>query len=320
MAEEDEFDLSDEDLWESITKEVTKSNAIVKDTDCSHQAQPYRLNFGSHEGKTLEEAPASYVAWLEGHETTFKRQDLREAFLVALKAYRDSQRARAQKAIAPAAKAQFLTQTISSPDPKPKPSHINVSAAPSFSKSLKLVSHTSALPENACSTSEVEDSSLDSCRIDFGKYAGKTPDELPSSYIDWLLNNGLDTSDPELATVLQEKSHSRLASWKEPLALATRDPRFFNGDSREPTYEPLWISAPEAQRYFQVSERLPVFPRPLPYVTTLFRGPNSRYSLYQVYAYAEHFRTVTKGTTDQALADFLNKNSEVNMAGSCAVQ
>jgi len=156
-----------------------------------------------------------------------------------------------------------------------------------------------ALSKDDCQIPEVAGPSSDLYRFPYGKHAGKTLNELPFSYINWLLNNDISKSNPDLASALETKGRSRLASWTKPSQQDTQDPRFFDQD----TYAALWIAKTDVGKYFNIEVPLLALVNVWP---TVKRG--RRYWLYPIYVCAKHFRTVLKGTADQALAEFLDKN------------
>ena len=79
-----------------------------------------------------------------------------------------------------------------------------------------------------------------------------------------------------------------------------------SGMWNEDEEEARWITPSDARKYFKITSYLlqNVRIKPLP------QKASYHLPLYQVYACAEHFETITSGTTQQAYEDFLSKNDE----------
>lgn len=236
----------------------------------------------------MDQVPPAYVEWLLRNGINFHHENFR----AALYEHRDIQKA----------KAEPLPPTMLNPSHKRRLSESGHPSSPAVSKRQHLSPQTSAVSENDPHTySDAADPSSSFYRLPFGKHVGKTLDELPSFYIDWLVRNGVSNSNPDLASALKIKNRSRLATWVRPSPNDADDLRFFDRD----TCGALWISTSDVFKYFHVDVRLLALTRIMP----IIKGAR-RYSLYPVYACAKHFRTVEQGTVDQALAEFLNKNNK----------
>lgn len=147
--------------------------------------------------------------------------------------------------------------------------------------------------------------------LNFGKHNGYTLDEIPSSYIDWILNVGVYETRPDLASELEERGllkptrpdeddiRAALYTWRLPAPEQAYEPGFYNPD----TESAWWIAQRDARLYFDVTANLlrragiePLDEEPL------------RYPLYLVYSCAEHFETMDPDTVEHALKRFLRKN------------
>jgi uncharacterized protein (DUF3820 family) len=285
MADDDEFRVSDEEFWESLAGKDTNTEGLVEDQDCILRTWPYKFDFGKHQGLTFDEVPVAYVDWLVQNEINFDRENFR----AALDEYRGTQQA----------KVQLLSPTSPNAKRKRSFSGTGVPLSPAIVKKQRSSPQDRAFSKDDCQIPEVAGPSSNLYRLSFGKHAGKTLEELPSSYIEWLLKNGILKSNPDLASALKKTGHSRLANWTKPNPQDTHDPRFFDRD----TNAALWIAKTDAEKYFNVDVHLLGLARIWPLVK---RG--QRYGLYPIYVCAKHFRTVTEGTADQALAEFLEKN------------
>lgn len=246
---------------------------------------PYRFDFGKHRGLTFDEVPVAYIDWLVQNEIRFDHA----IFRAALNEYRGTQQA----------KLQPLLPTDPNPKRKRTFSQTGLPSSPALSKKHHSSPQDLTLSKNPNRVPEAAGTSSNLYRLTFGKHAGKTVDELPSSYIEWLMKNGILKSNPDLASAIKKMAHSRLVSWSRPNLRDTHDPRFFDRD----TYAALWIAKTDVETYFNIDEHLVALAKIRPLVK---RG--HRYGLYPIFVCAQHFRTVMDGTADQALARFLNKN------------
>jgi len=285
MADNDEFCVSDEEFWQSLAGSCTDTDEVIKDQNSVLRARPYKLDFGIHQGLTFDEVPVAYIDWLVRNEINYDREDFR----AALDEYRGTQKANVQP----------LSPTTSNAKRKRTFSQTGLPSNSAISRKQPSAPQGHALPKENSQIPEVAGPSSDLYRLSFGKYAGQTLDELPSSYINWLLKNGISKSNPDLASALEARGRSGLGSWTIPKPPDTQDPRFFDPD----TYEALWIAKTDTWKYFKIDVHLLALANVLP----LAKG-DRRYWLYPIYVCAKHFRTVVKGTADQALAEFLDKN------------
>ena len=151
-------------------------------------------------------------------------------------------------------------------------------------------------------------------RLDFGKHRDKTLDEVPSQYVDFLVDERVYQNRPALASALRAKGllgdtsrgkaniESRLSSWRKPSLDEMMDSRMWNEDEEEAR----WITPSDARKYFKINSHLlqHVRIKPLP------QKASYQLPLYQVYACAAHFKTITSGTTQQAYENFLSKNDQ----------
>ena len=131
--------------------------------------------------------------------------------------------------------------------------------------------------------------------LNFGRHNGYTLDEIPSTYIDWILNVGVYDNRPDLASDLEDRGllkrtrpskddiRAALRTWRLPKPdQFLQDPAFYDQD----TEEAKWISQRDARVYFDVSGNLLGTAR----IKPLGENP-IRYHLYLVYSCAEHFDT-----------------------------
>ena len=151
-------------------------------------------------------------------------------------------------------------------------------------------------------------------RLDFGKHRDKTLDEVPSQYVDFLVDEGVYQNRPALTSALRARGLLRdgsrskadieagLSSWRKPSLDEMMDSRMWDDDEEEAR----WISPSDARKYFKITSNLLQKARLKP----LLGKASHQLALYQVYACAEHFGTVTCSTTRQALKDFLSKNEQ----------
>ncbi|KAG6991453.1 hypothetical protein G7Y79_00052g087930 [Physcia stellaris] len=147
--------------------------------------------------------------------------------------------------------------------------------------------------------------------LNFGKHNGCTLDEIPPSYIDWMLNVGVYDHRLDLASELEQRGllkptrpdeddiRTALYTWRLPAPEQAYEPGFYNPD----TEQPWWIAQSDARLYFDVTANL------------LRRAgiepldePPVRYPLYLVYHCAYHFKTMDADGVELALKRFLRKN------------
>lgn len=276
MAEGYPSDSSDEDLYEPSKEEI---EAMLEQQDFGSEARPYELNFGKYKGLTLNDVPAAYITWLVDNEVHLHREDLK----AALEEHRQPQEMREQEVLSlnsNSDRKRRLSQTeLQSASPSPKKQHLS---AEHLSSSNNDENAHKAVRASSCAY-----------RFSFGKYTGCTLDEVPLAYIKWLVEEEVYRKFKDLTSAL--KGYLRLANWIKPGTINGRFLDYY-------TEEPLWISADDAKIYFHLSSRL------LQLADVLPLSGGQRYWLNQAFHCAKHFRTVTDGSTYQALARFLKKN------------
>ena len=287
MADDNEFCVSDEEFWESLAGKDMNTQGLVEYEDRILPTRPYKFDFGKHRGLTFDEVPVAYIDWLVQNGINVDRENFR----AALDEYRGTQKA----------KVQPLSPTSQNAKRKRSFSGTGLPPSPAIVKKQRSSPQDSAFSKDDCHIAQAAGPSSNLYRLTFGKHTGKTLEELPSSYIEWLLKNGILKSNPGLASALKKKAHSRLVNWTKPNPQDTHDPRFFDRD----TNAALWIAKTDAEKYFNVDVHLLGLAKIWPIVKR-----SQSYCLYSIYVCAKHFRTVTEGTADQALAKFLNKNRD----------
>lgn len=230
---------------------------------------PYRLNFGKHSGKLLEECPRDYVDWLIRKDVAASRPDLREAI------------------------AQIKPTITTRPPTTPISRHA-VTREPS--------SIQPGVPQSAAQTRGAN------FVITIGKHTGKKLSEIPTSYLHWLADNPTYKPSPELRTALIDFGISSTSTEPMPLPLNARNWNpplvqcapsiFYEGFTKEA----LWITTGDAKRFFSFSEEN------LRVVPTLPSDPayKTRYWLYHVWDLARVSKGLNEA--QRGLVEFLNKN------------
>ena len=283
----------------------------------------YRLKFGQHKGETLQEAGPSYCAWLVRDKVYERKADLKAALIAANHLHSDSN-----------------PTPPSTPTPSRKrraPSEDEIEVSPSIRRKL-------AINREARRNGTMLNYDGSSYIFDFGMHAGSKLQDVPRSYVAWLMDEGIPDKRPDLKSALREQGFlpaqqetppsSQLSTqqdtppssqeypqeapeWKPPSIHATRDARFF--DRHLPT--PLWISDADAALYFGLRGSV-LSSRGVGLVTEADIKREAEFSelvsvtkdnkrwLYQVYMCAVKFGGVPsrRGTADRALDDFLGKN------------
>lgn len=146
--------------------------------------EPYRLTFGKHRGSTIEEIGPGYRQYLIQKEV-YKNHPGFKAALVA-GGYLQPVQGADSEPVSPTRKRKALDQTV--------PSSFQTSKRPALSAGQGKEDAT----EHTWN-SQVADLYF----LDFGMHAGKRLHDVPSSYIDWLINKEVYTSRPALATALK---------------------------------------------------------------------------------------------------------------------
>lgn len=209
-------------------------------------------------------------------------------------------------------KSTFPTDNVHTPHLKRKRSTKDVvEESPDFKKPLKAITKGDPQINQKPAVSPVIDRPY---RLNFGKHRDKTLDEVPSQYVDFLVDEEVYQNRPALASALRAKGllmdtsrskaniESRLSSWRKPSLDEMMDSRMWDEDEEAA----CWIAPSDARKYFKITSNLLQKARLKP----LSGKASYQLPLYQVYACAEHFGTVTSGTTQQAYKEFLGKNEQ----------
>ena len=279
---------------------------------------PYKLTFGEHKKKTLEEAGRSYCAWLVRDNVYERRADLKAALIAA-------------NYLQPDHSTPPSTPTPATPSRKRRaPSDGEIEVPPSIRRKT-------AISRQARHNGTMLNYDGSAYILDFGAHAGSTLGKVPPDYVTWLIDEGVHNKRPDLKSALQEQgflrdrdvlpqqqdtppssqeSPQQTPAWKAPDIHETGDARFYQNFS-----VPAWISDADADSYFGLKGPV-LSSRGVGLVTEadikreaefpeLVNVTNSRKRwLYPVYKCAVQFGTVprSRGTADRALQDFLNKN------------
>ena len=352
----DDFDLSDEEsLGTVLVEHCTQVEGALRNEGAEHETQPYRLDFSQHKGKTLDEVP-EFVDWLVKKGLHLKRTGLK----IAIDEYRNAQKPKASAgsqtnsgAVSQAdsqaesqgdlrvesqaesragSQADLTVKSQAEPQAAPqigrkrRLSQNELQASPIAEKKqrspLQTITFASCCQPSQDAVSKAEKVSPSIYLLKFGKYNGKALDEVPPSYVEYLVENRVSDIYPDLSLALRARGslpsvpakrladEQRLAKWEKPSGYVDRRSRFFDRTANKA----LWISASDAFEYFEVDRQLLLSAMILP-----ISGLPGRYYLNQVYACAQHFRTVTNGRTAQALSAFLEKNARKERARTAGV-
>jgi len=260
-AAEVERDL-DQEHWDNQIDNFNDQNDVALNL-------PYRLNFGKHKGKLLEECPRDYVDWLIRNDIPASRPDLREAI------------------------AQIKPTSTTRPPTTPIPRH----AVTRESSSIQP-----GVPQSAAQTRGAN------FAVTIGKHTGKKLSEILTSYLHWLADNPTYKPSPELRAALIDFGISSTSTKPTPLPLNVRNwnpplVQYAPSKFREFfTEEDLWITTGDAKRFFSFSEEhlriVPTLPGNSPYKT--------RYWLYHVWDLARVCKGLNEA--QRGLDGFLNKN------------
>lgn len=140
----------------------------------------------------------------------------------------------------------------------------------------------------------------------FGKYNGYTIDETPPEYVRWLVKSEAYKNYKDLTSALQSKGYLQLLNWRRPGKNDAADSRFYVEDTPNPQgLDAKRISAIDAKSYFNLRPRL----LELAGIDGFELAGGRKYYLYLAYVCAQHFHTVTDGSTEQALEKFFRKNN-----------
>ena len=276
MADDEEFGVSDEELWDALAVTDADTKELFKDQDSIIRPRPYTFDFGKYQGLTFDEVPVTYIDWLVRNKINLDRENFR----AALDKYRGMQKTK--------------LQPVSPINPNPKRKRTFSETGLPSNPTLSKQHHSSPQDSGAGGTSP------DLYRLTSGKHAGKMVEELPFSYIKWLMQNRVLKSNPDLASAIKQMTHSRLANWARPDLQDTNDPRFFDRDTKAP----LRIAKNDVKKYFNIDEHL----LSLAKIWPLFKR-GDEYGLYPIFVCAQQFCTVKDGTADQALAKLLGRHN-----------
>ncbi|KAF2499036.1 hypothetical protein BU16DRAFT_535453 [Lophium mytilinum] len=157
--------------------------------------------------------------------------------------------------------------------------------------------------------------------LNFGSNHGMTLDSVPPSYIQYLKNEKISDTRPDLAAALKYfdrknkkaqkerarkgKSSSRPTKPFDVPGDRTHDVgRFFRNDKQ------MWITAGDAKAYFGV-ETQAVLAAGVHAISGGRSKKGTRFWLHQVFYFAKHFKTTGSDTPTQALNKFKARNYEV---------
>jgi len=290
----------------------------------------YRLTFGQHKNKTVQELPPKYRSWLIRDKVYADKPNLQAALITG----------------------NYLTPTSNplTPPSTPTPSS-QKRKRPAFSDDSETGGSPSSRRKLAISSAARRNGTMlnydgSAYILDFGQYHGAQLSAVPGSYIRYLINAGAHAKRPDLAAALREQgfltervpessppssgqsaavssssssSQQPAAPWTAPSIHATTDARFFDPHRQTPR----WISDADALFYFGLEEPL-LSERGVRLVTEEDLKRNAEFSelvsvrlggkrrwLYQVYACAcAGFGSLPseRGTADDAVREFLEKN------------
>lgn len=285
----------------------------------------YHLTFGAHKYKTLQEVPHSYRSWLIDQKVYADKPNLQAALI-------------AGNYLAPTSNPLTPPSTPTPSSQKRKrPVLLDDSETDGSPSSRRKLAISSAARRNGTMLNYDGSAYI----LDFGKHFGAQLSDVPSDYISYLIHAGAHAKRPDLTAALRERgfltelesesspsssaqssgpsSQQPPAAWSAPSIHATKDPRFSDPHRRTPR----WISDADSLSYFglegaQLSalgvqlvtaedlKRNALFSELVP----VSKGAKRRW-LYQVYACAcAGFgrMPVERGTVDEAVAEFLEKN------------
>ena len=155
--------------------------------------------------------------------------------------------------------------------------------------------------------------------LHFGKYKGKTLDEVPPSYINWLNEFGAPDQHEDLKKALAEHRNNDSAdqvamieaatssspkrkkkAWVIPHETTNDYRRFYyNGDRKS---SQMWIGCHDVVRYFGAD------PKALVKAGLRPHHKSQRFWLHQVFSYAQYYGTTRGETPTKALNKFKAKN------------
>ncbi|KAL8688786.1 MAG: hypothetical protein Q9224_004799, partial [Gallowayella concinna] len=269
--------------------------------------QPYRLPFGKHKDRTLQDIPQDYRNWLVREKIYVSKPDL-EAALIA----NNDLAATAPGTPPPKPSKRRLSDAAESAVQKPSPKKLLISKEAKRNGTMLNFDGSAYI-------------------LDFGKNAGNKLRDVPPEYIHWLIANGIPEKRADLADALHEEKMLAVDSkytpdpgWRAPsFQSLANNARFY-----EPlTQAPIWISDSDVARYFGlgggllsrmgaylVSETEIMRSTEFGEILTIVKGPKRW--LFQVHACAGKVgRDNVDGNTpfkghDEAMNQFLGKNKE----------
>ncbi|KAL8788312.1 MAG: hypothetical protein Q9195_007368 [Heterodermia aff. obscurata] len=277
---------------------------------------PYKLTFGQHKRKTLQEAGPRYCAWLVRDKVYDDKPSLKAALIAANHLQPDSD------PFTPPS-----TPTPATPSSRKRRAEFDgeMDGSPSIRRKV-------AISREARRNGTMLNYDGSAYILDFGKHAGANLQHVPRDYVDWLIDEGIPDKRPDLKSALREQGFlpvqqetppnsqecsQETPEWIPPNIRETRDARFFQRHYPDPA----WISDADAVRYFgltppELSKRgvCPVtetdIKREAEFSELVSVTKDGKRWLYQVYKCADKFGGVPseRGTADRALEDFLSKN------------
>ena len=262
--------------------------------------QRYRMKFGRHEGRTLQDVPPSYLSWLIEKEVYANKEDLKAALI----------------------QGKYLSSAAgpeSSPSTPIKKRQV--------SESEEAVPRKITISKLAKNNGTMLNYDGSAYILDFGTYAGNKLSDVPLDYISWLIREGVHKERADLAVALREAGlladHCSTditdPAWRVPSTYETKDSRFFDPW----TQHPLWISDADVSRYFRLGEPLlsragvrlvsDAEKRSMEFPELLTNSKSPKRWLYQVYACASQIGAASGDssrcdTADMELNHFLSKN------------
>lgn len=230
------------------------------DTDGRTRNEPYRMTFGRHRGLRIEELSPGYRQNLirSGGRVHDKNPDLKAA-LIAGGFLQPIQNATSEP-VSPTRKRKALEQkAASSSQPSKRPAlsagldnedvtehsepvsptrkrKTPEQTMPSSSQPSKKPALSAGPPDEEATSHLGKPQVADLYCLDFGKHVGKRLPNVPSGYINWLVNDKVYTDRPALATALRALGKLDTAPgpvlsdsrWKAPQVSEAREQCFFD--------------------------------------------------------------------------------------------
>ncbi|MCJ1457623.1 hypothetical protein MMC28_007991 [Mycoblastus sanguinarius] len=172
--------------------------------------RPYRMTFGKYKRKPLSEVPPDYRSWLIDEEVYADKEDLKAALIEG------------KYLNLPAPTGLQTPPSTPSASRKRKVSDSETFFSPSRARKL-------AISKEAKRNDTMLNYDGAAYILDFGKHAGKKLNDVPSSYISWLIADELHKERADLAAALREEG--------------------FLADNRTPdAVDPTWIWLPVSMK------------------------------------------------------------------------